>query len=557
MSLQSEHDVSSRPAASASSSMYSSSLLLVEETTTKTTTSISIPARSYFYDNNSVSNNTKHTFSTPISSTNAAGQLSSDRFPRWGDVNGINVDGIIKYFEFASQFNTPRDLLHPDDYPIPNVLYVFGGTITIGGEGYRSTSRPTHPEVVVAAEREKWKLIPKPFRNGRYRPLEDLMTSALDHLLLSTKKTKDDDSRWSRLRELVTATTNVHYNMRQEQLFVGMNGIAANNTTTNKTFTANNIPRRLRGGIPMIVHLPDNRHCNYQNFDSSTNGSSLSVPIFHVSGSYDSFDCNYTFPIPTYSMINFIRDHERSQNNKTWDDTFREQNQAYPVQSKLSKVVWRGSNTGVTPELRHLHHKLNNDTRPLRIRMIQTANNNATTAALFFDVRRVSGKSQKKASTTSSFYLPQQDVQKYKGVLDVDGNSWSERFGKLLCMNTVVLKVEPEFVDYFMPSLQAWTHYIPVKMDSSDLQDIAAYVLNPKNERQIQQIVQNANRWCSQQMTWNKVVADVLDILSNYVGLLDKFDAGWFERWSNYIEDYNPFMASPTNNRLWKVFNTG
>eukprot|EP00978_Attheya_sp_CCMP212_P020840 scaffold60199_cov103-Attheya_sp.AAC.1 len=65
--------------------------------------------------------------------------------------------------------------------------------------------------------------------------------------------------------------------------------------------------------------------------------------------------------------------------------------------------------------------------------------------------------------------IPFDDFQKYLAIVDVDGNSWSGRFSQLLCMNSVVLKVEPEFADYFMPELQPWVHYIPVHLNSTDL----------------------------------------------------------------------------------------
>ena len=45
--------------------------------------------------------------------------------------------------------------------------------------------------------------------------------------------------------------------------------------------------------------------------------------------------------------------------------------------------------------------------------------------------------------------MVQDDFQKYKAILDIDGNAWSARLGKLLCYNLVVIKVEPMFVGYW------------------------------------------------------------------------------------------------------------
>jgi hypothetical protein len=41
---------------------------------------------------------------------------------------------------------------------------------------------------------------------------------------------------------------------------------------------------------------------------------------------------------------------------------------------------------------------------------------------------------------------PMEKFQQYAAILDIDGNSWSSRFCGLLCYNSVVLKVDPEYV---------------------------------------------------------------------------------------------------------------
>lgn len=48
---------------------------------------------------------------------------------------------------------------------------------------------------------------------------------------------------------------------------------------------------------------------------------------------------------------------------------------------------------------------------------------------------------------------PMDRFQKYTAVLDMDGESWSSRFGGLLCLNSVILKVESHHHDFFIMSL--------------------------------------------------------------------------------------------------------
>ena len=167
--------------------------------------------------------------------------------------------------------------------------------------------------------------------------------------------------------------------------------------------------------------------------------------------------------------------------------------------------------------------------RPLRITMFEATRSNLThTPQDIFDVKRVSRRTKKERG------MKFEDFQNYVAILDVDGNSWSERFGKLLCMNSIVLKVEPEFVDYYMPNtLQPWVHYIPINMNSSNLVPIVKWVLHPQNEDYVRKVINNANIWCSKQMKYTTIIEDLLDTLEFYVMQLNKHNPNWYEVWSN------------------------
>ncbi len=56
--------------------------------------------------------------------------------------------------------------------------------------------------------------------------------------------------------------------------------------------------------------------------------------------------------------------------------------------------------------------------------------------------------------------MDQDDFMKYKAILDIDGNAWSARLGKLLCFYSVVIKVEPTYVGYWEVSfwLGLWSY---------------------------------------------------------------------------------------------------
>ncbi|RSH91311.1 hypothetical protein EHS25_009610 [Saitozyma podzolica] len=67
-----------------------------------------------------------------------------------------------------------------------------------------------------------------------------------------------------------------------------------------------------------------------------------------------------------------------------------------------------------------------------------------------------------------------EDSVKYKFAVDVDGNGWSSRFRRLLASNNVVFK-STLYPEWFSAQLIPWYHYVPLKLDYSDMHDIMAF----------------------------------------------------------------------------------
>ncbi|GAA5975950.1 hypothetical protein JCM11641_002847 [Rhodosporidiobolus odoratus] len=66
------------------------------------------------------------------------------------------------------------------------------------------------------------------------------------------------------------------------------------------------------------------------------------------------------------------------------------------------------------------------------------------------------------------------DAYQYKYLMDVDGNGWSGRFHRLMSMKACVLK-STLFPEWYSDRIQPWLHYVPVKVDYSDLYDIMTF----------------------------------------------------------------------------------
>lgn len=179
-----------------------------------------------------------------------------------------------------------------------------------------------------------------------------------------------------------------------------------------------------------------------------------------------------------------------------WDDKTNE------------KLLWRGGTTGG-------HHDEHFDWKTTqRFRLIDTARSTNQTTVLI-----PSSPPSSSSSSSSPYHLTQTTFQKassryldvgftgapiqcsesdgtcaqiakeyvflprmshkqaapYKYMLDVDGNAWSARFKGLLSTGSVVLKstIMPE---WYHDRIQPWVHYVPVKMDYSDVFDVMAYV---------------------------------------------------------------------------------
>jgi len=86
----------------------------------------------------------------------------------------------------------------------------------------------------------------------------------------------------------------------------------------------------------------------------------------------------------------------------------------------------------------------------------------------------------------------------YQYVYDIDGNSMSTRFYRLMSRNSVVLK-QTLFQEWHDDRLVPWVHYVPVTMEMEELPALMTFlVMDPRGRQLSREIAEEGARWSRQ-----------------------------------------------------------
>ncbi|GAA5996512.1 uncharacterized protein JCM10292_003018 [Rhodotorula paludigena] len=163
----------------------------------------------------------------------------------------------------------------------------------------------------------------------------------------------------------------------------------------------------------------------------------------------------------------------------------------------MNKLLWRGSTTGVefnrhTPwrkSQRARLHIMSHETEGTKTILwsqrgqLREANVSVATLNDLYMDTSFSGALQQCDPETCELLERTMDLKPtigldesntYKYVMDVDGNGWSGRFHRLMSMRSVVLK-STAFPEWYQDRVQEWVHYVPIKVDYSDVYDVMAF----------------------------------------------------------------------------------
>ncbi|KAG0147160.1 hypothetical protein CROQUDRAFT_722443 [Cronartium quercuum f. sp. fusiforme G11] len=123
-----------------------------------------------------------------------------------------------------------------------------------------------------------------------------------------------------------------------------------------------------------------------------------------------------------------------------------------------------------------------------------------------------------------------EEVGLYKYAFDVDGNGWSGRFHRLLFTKHLVIKstVLPE---WYAERIQPWYHYVPSKVDYTDLYDIMTFFsggINGTNghDQLAEKIANQGQDWAKKHWRMEDMAAYMFRLMLEWNRLYNRSDDG-------------------------------
>lgn len=104
----------------------------------------------------------------------------------------------------------------------------------------------------------------------------------------------------------------------------------------------------------------------------------------------------------------------------------------------------------------------------------------------------------------------------YKYLLDVDGYccAWKSLFLKL-CSDSVVLKMESDYEQWYFHEITPWIHYIPLRPDLKDLRD--TFIWLQSHDHEVQRIVQQAHE-AMERINYERETGAVASLCAKVIG---------------------------------------
>lgn len=164
----------------------------------------------------------------------------------------------------------------------------------------------------------------------------------------------------------------------------------------------------------------------------------------------------HDIPIPNYDDIRFVLGYDKLPEVETiWEN-------------KKPIAVFRGTPTGCgTTSETNMRLKLSNMRSPdLDVGVVQFSS-----TKMKFDPKKGLSTIRRSDATIVDF-MSLTEQSKFKYMIHVDGNVAAYRLLKTMLLKSTILKVEGEYLLWVDYLLKPWKHYIPVKSDLSNLEEM-------------------------------------------------------------------------------------
>jgi len=166
-----------------------------------------------------------------------------------------------------------------------------------------------------------------------------------------------------------------------------------------------------------------------------------------------------------------------------------------PWEDKEAKIFWRGSTTGGWNTTVESLHQL------ARYKLCQAGLAAGPRADFgFYNVVQARTPEIKveielilQAADLLKAYVPLEEYSKYKFFVQIDGNGNSWELVKKLRLGSCMLLVDSNWILFHNSLLRPWEHYIPVKSDLSDVNDIFDWCLT--HDAEARQIAANGRNF--------------------------------------------------------------
>ena len=117
----------------------------------------------------------------------------------------------------------------------------------------------------------------------------------------------------------------------------------------------------------------------------------------------------------------------------------------------------------------------------------------------------------------------------YRYLLHLDGHTAAHRLANLLAVDSLVLRQESPYFEYYYRSLKPYKHYVPIfNYTLHDLMPALAWAKDPGNARAVADIIQEANAFALQYTTLHARILYIKYALLAYRSLFADMQS-WFE----------------------------